>query len=75
MRIEKLKITHFPYSRQEIYNTIMQVNMSLRYTQRNLFETLLNQLEIRLYLPFPINFGSKRMSVWIQPNRKMVNIM
>ena len=45
------------------------------YMQRNIFEILLNKLEIRLYLPFPINFGSKRMSVWIQPNRKMVNIM
>ena len=36
------------------------------YTQRNLFEILLNQPEIILYLPFSYWFGYKRTSVWIQ---------
>ena len=43
------------------------------YTQRNLFEILLNQPEIRLYLTFSDWFGSKWTSVWIQINRKIVN--
>ena len=45
----------------------------MTYTQRNFSEFLLNQPEIRLYLPFPDWFGSKRTSVWIQINRNMVN--
>ena len=36
-------------------------------------EILSNQTEIRLYLPFSDRFGSKRTSVWIQINRKMMN--
>ena len=36
-------------------------------------EILLNQTDIRLYLPFSDWFESKRTSVWIQMNRKMVN--
>ena len=43
------------------------------YTQRNLFDILLIQLEIRLYLPISDLFGFKRTSVWFQINRKMVN--
>ena len=43
------------------------------YTQRSLFKTILNQPEIRLYLPFFDWFGSKRTTVWIPINRKMVN--
>ena len=42
-------------------------------TQRNLFETLSNQPEIRLYLPFFVWFRSKRTSVWFQINGKLVN--
>jgi len=42
-------------------------------TQRNLFEILLNQTEIRLYSPFSDWFGTKRISVWFQINRKIVN--
>ena len=42
-------------------------------TQRNLFEILSNQTEIRLYSPFSDWFWSKWMSVWIQINLKMVN--
>ena len=42
-------------------------------TQRNLFEILLNQTEIRLYLPCTDWFGTKRWSVWSQINRCMVN--
>ena len=37
------------------------------------FEILLNQTEIKLYLPFSDWFGTKRTSVWFQINRKMVN--
>ena len=36
-------------------------------------EILLNKTEIRLYLPFWDWFGSKRTSVWIQINMKIVN--
>ena len=43
------------------------------YTQRNLFGILLNQPEIRLDLSFSNRFGTKRTSVWIQINRKIVN--
>ena len=43
------------------------------YTQRNLFEVLLDQPEISLYLPFSDWFWTKWMSVWFQINRKMVN--
>ena len=42
-------------------------------TQRNLFEILLNQTEIGLYLPFSDWFGTKRKSVWFQINRKMIS--
>ena len=42
-------------------------------TQRNLFEILLNQPEIRLYLQISDWFGTKWTSVWFQINRKMVN--
>ena len=44
-----------------------------RYTQRNLFEILLNQTEIWLHVSFSEWFGSKRKSVWIQISQKMVN--
>ena len=44
-----------------------------RYAQRNIFEILLSQTEIRLYLPFSDWFGTKWTSVWFQINRKMVN--
>ena len=43
------------------------------YTQRNLFEILLNKTGIRLYLPYLDWFGTKRTSVWFKINRKMVN--
>ena len=42
-------------------------------SRRNLFEILLNQTEIRLNLPFPDWFGTKRTSVWFQISRKVVN--
>ena len=53
------------------YHTLRKVPLNI-YTQRNIFQILLNQLQIRLYLPFSAWFGSKRTSVWIQINRKMV---
>ena len=43
------------------------------HAQKNLFEMLLDQTEIRLYLLFSGWFGTKRTSVWFQINRKMVN--
>ena len=43
------------------------------YTQGNHFEILLNQTEIRLYLPFFEWFGAKRTFVWFQFNLEMVN--
>ena len=42
-------------------------------TQRNFFEILLNQTEIRWNLPVADWFGTKRTSIWFQINRKMVN--
>ena len=45
----------------------------LEYTEKNLFEILLNQPEIRSYLPFSDWFGTKRTSVWFQNNREIVN--
>ena len=38
--------------------------VELIYTQRNLFEIMLNQPEIRLYLPFSDSLGTKRTFVW-----------
>ena len=46
---------------------------SMRAAHRNLSEILLNQTKIRLYLPFPGWFRSKRISVWFQIYRNMVN--
>ena len=43
------------------------------YKQRNLFEILLNQPEIRLYLPFSDWFGTERNSVWLKIHRERVN--
>ena len=48
-------------------------NLDVICTQRNIFEILLNQAAIRLYVPFPDWLGSKRTSVWFQINRKMEN--
>ena len=45
----------------------------LIYTQRNLFEILLNQTKIRLYLPYIDWFRTKRTSLWFQINQEMVN--
>ena len=44
-------------------------------TQRILSEILLNQTEIRLYLPVSDWFETKPTSVWLQINRKLVNII
>ena len=43
------------------------------HTLRNIFQILLNQPQIRLYLPFYGWFGSKQTSVWIKINRIIVN--
>ena len=62
----------------KLYNTIwdsdwfndIQKRFLCVYTQRNLFEILINQIEIRLYLPFTDWFGTKRTTVWFQSRRK-----
>ena len=54
-------------------NTREKIKAVAACTQRNLFEILLNQTEIWLYLPFSDWFGTKRTSVWFQINRIMVN--
>ena len=51
----------------------LRSSSKLMYTQTNIFWILLNEPEIRLYLPFFDWFGTKRTSVWFQNNRKMVN--
>ena len=40
---------------------------------QNFVRNLINQPEIRLYLPFFDWFGTKQTSVWCKINRKMVN--
>ena len=45
------------------------------YTQRNIFGILLNQTEIRLYLPFSDRFETKRTSVWCLPSSACSNII
>jgi len=58
---------------------IFHINISpwkrveLQYTHKNILEILLNLTEFRFYLPFSDRFGTKRMSVWFQINRNMVN--
>ena len=52
---------------------MLELTFSCQHTQRNIFEILLNQLEIRLYLSFSDWFGTKRTSVWFQINWKKVN--
>ena len=46
--------------------------VTLLHTEKY-FELLLNQTEIRLYLPFSDWFKTKQASVWFEINRKMVN--
>ena len=55
---------------QKLHGNITQY---FSYTQINLFEILLNQPEIRLYLPFSDWFGTNQTFVWFQINRKMIN--
>ena len=43
------------------------------HTRKSFLKPFLNQPGIMLYLPCSGWFGSKRMSVWFQINRKMVN--
>ena len=47
--------------------------LSCAHTQKNLFEILLNQPDIRFYLPFSDWYGTKRTSVWFQINWKTIN--
>ena len=52
----------------ELESSSWELEFQTSPTQRNLFEILLNQPEIRLYLPFSGWFGTKRPSVWFQFN-------
>ena len=68
-------IWHLIGSRQrytEALNAVLATPVSSKYacTQRNLFEILLNQTEIRLYLSCTDWFGTKR-SVRLVPNKSM----
>ena len=56
-------------------STDLSYSCTRDYTQRNIFEILLNQPEIRLYLPCSNWFVTKRTSVWFQINQKIVNII
>ena len=49
------------------------LHITCKYTQRNIFEILLNTPENRFYLPFSDWFVTKCTFVWFQINRKMVN--
>ena len=53
--------------------TVVSIILGLTTHIDFFLETLLNQPDIRLHLPFSDWFGSKQMSLWIQINRKMVN--
>ena len=44
--------------------------VSICYTQRNIFDILINQTEIR-FLPFSNWFETKQTSIWFQINREM----
>ena len=46
---------------------------SIACAQRIFFEILLDQNEIRLYLQFSDQFGTKRTSYWFQINQNMVH--
>ena len=54
------------------YYIINLIGAQHAHTQRNIFEILLNQTEMRLSLPFSDWFGSKRKSIWFKINRKIV---
>ena len=70
--IKEPKIVHFRSSMHETCIKCMHwFYNDPCYTQRNIFEILLNQTEIRLYLPFPIDLepnrrplGSKSIGKW-----------
>ena len=47
---------------------IIQGTSVCLYAQRNHFEILLNQTEIRVYLAFSDLFGTKRTFVWFKPS-------
>jgi len=67
-----MKYSWVMYIREVRICLLKSVSMN-GYTQRNLFEMLLNRTEVRLYLPLSDWFRTKLMSVWIQINRCMVN--
>ena len=65
--LSNLPAAHVPNSLQPV--TVI----FFAHTQTNLFQILLNQPHLRLYLPFSDIFGTKRKSVWFQINWCMVN--
>ena len=65
--------THDQIWQYHVFYEFFFVNVLLLcYTKRIFFEILLNQSEIRLYLPFSDWFWTKRKSVWFKINQKMV---
>ena len=69
----KAKLLMRKQYRMYIHTFNVQIYPISMYTQKNLFEILLIQTEIRLYLSFSDWYGTRRTSVWLQINRKMVN--
>ena len=61
-----------PFMAQKYYHGTEKYKRLVPW-HRNIFEILLNQSEIRLYLPFSDWFRSKQTSAWFQISRKMVN--
>jgi len=55
------------------FNSTPPIKNQARCAHLHTREILSNQPEIRLYLAFSDWFGTKRTSVWIQINLKMVN--
>jgi len=62
---------HRKFGKQK--NAICEMNHDKHNLSATHRDILLNQSEIRLYLPFPDWFGYKGKSVWFQINQKMVN--
>ena len=67
MRTTCIILQFFYFTKKSNISIALCITMHSYHTHRNIFfEILLNQIEIRLYLPFSDSFGSKRTSVWIQ---------
>ena len=70
MCVLKVRVTRKPYRKRNQLDLVKI--LSLKYTQRNLFEILLNQTEIRLYLPF-YRFICNQTDARFIPNQPIPN--